>query len=312
MDADPSSEVAALIQSPNHIPTSRSLTSRLSPTTWNSSSEKETENSGNGKSRSRQNSSKSTGGGWFSWARQTSKSATKLNVPTVVFNDDDDATDAKGERPDDGGAGDEDGDDKDEAFAKGDDEEKQLGHARSQSGDDEHQLLARKTPSRPSSRCASRSGGSCGDPHGDVLYHPVPGNNGNNNATSGEKNDKNTGDSTSSSSRRKSWAKDALSAIYSLNPPPRTISADLNEFSGSKSALNSNHLNSGSHHRIPRSCSNTVSSPSVDNRSKHLQPWGAGSINLDDIGGLSQVVMDAIPRSDGQVSKFTILHRFIS
>src|SRR3989442_1186845 len=99
MDADPSSEVAALLQSPNHIPTSRSLTSRLSPTTWNSSSEKEAPTSGNGKSRSRQNSSKSTGGGWFSWARQTSKSSTKLNVPTVVFNaDDDDTSDCKGEK----------------------------------------------------------------------------------------------------------------------------------------------------------------------------------------------------------------------
>lgn len=95
--------------------------------------------------------------------------------------------------------------------------------------------------------------------------------------------------------RRKSWTEKALNTIYSLNPPPRTISADLSEFGGSKSVLN-NHRSSN----VPRSVSNTLSSPSVDNRNK--QQWGAGSVNIDDLGGLSQVVMEAIPRADGQVS----------
>lgn len=307
MDADPSSEVAALLESPSHIPNSRSLSSRLSPTTWNTGGGGggggglASPNSGGDKEqkdpRSRQNSTKSSGSGWFSWARSTSKSSNKLNVPTVVFNadDDDTATDAL-ENPGDN---------------------PNLHDNPNKEEDLEAQL--RGLGSRPTSRCNSRlsrhysaerdhSSSSPqqlqhGDPHGDILYQPVPGT---------EQSRHGGGDSTSSSSRKKSWAKEALSTIYALNPPPRTISQDMNEFGGSKNALNSNHLGScggGSnlHGRLPRSCSNTVSTPSFDQRhgnSTRKQPWGTGgSLNLDDIGGLSQVVMEAIPRSDGQVSR---------
>lgn len=247
--------------------------------------------------------SATSGSSWFSWGRhssnrsQSSKSGSKISVPTVVFNA---ATDTPGGS--EGNIGDGAGE-----------------RYENSEGAPPQRLNSQQLGQRSRSNSCIKSRGNS---RTEMRYNSIPEIEKDNptgpiypksNTTSASVKLKmtkrgNANNSTNSSSvehntsgsRRKSWAREALNTIYSLNPPPRTISAEMDgDFGGSKSALN-NYKNSIS---MPRSCSNTVSSPSVENKNK--RSWGAGSLNLnlDDFGGFSQVVMEAIPKSDGQVSE---------
>ncbi|CAL8147877.1 unnamed protein product [Orchesella dallaii] len=294
LDTDPS-EVAALLQSPD-----KNCNSKISPLNFSSRRSPS--------SKEKDQKSKPPSSSWFNWGRQSSKSSNKLSVPTVVFNADADTVDGSDGGCDAGGCeSSENPSATDPVFLDDDGED----DVEKQGKQQQHQQLLPSTPhhhtrSHSCSKLKDRqlSSNSDQDAHGDVFYHPIQIEDTSSSTVKLRMPSNNASSPTGKeSSRRKSWAREALNTIYSLNPPPRTISAELgSEFGGSKSALSShNHRNNN----MPRSGSNTVSSPSVDNRKHHSnhaqQPWGAGSINLDDIGGLSQVVMDAIPRSDGQV-----------